>query len=139
MVVAYISLGSNLGDRQSLMDQAVAAIAKLPRTQLMQVSHIQETEPLGVTDQPNFLNAVAKVETQLPAEELLAELQQIELRLGRVRERRWGPRTMDLDVLYYGDAVIETPHLRVPHPEIKNRPFILDALKELQFEKYERE
>lgn len=133
MVVAYISLGSNLGDRQRLMDQAVGAIAKLPETQLKQVSRVQETEPLGVTDQPNFLNAVAEIETKLPAEELLVQLQQIELQLGRVRERHWGPRTMDLDILYYGEAVIQTDRLRVPHPEIQNRSFIIDALKELKF------
>jgi 2-amino-4-hydroxy-6-hydroxymethyldihydropteridine diphosphokinase len=96
------------------------------------VSSLYDTEPLGETDQPNFLNAVARLHTDLSARQLLWNLQLIERRLGRVRGKRWGPRTIDLDLLLYGDVVMEEPGLRVPHPELMRRAFVLVPLLELE-------
>jgi len=94
------------------------------------MSRVQETKPVGPVKQPDFLNAVARVETLLGPVELLDALLDIERRLGRARKERWGPRTIDLDVLLYGNRVIDHPRLRVPHPEIPYRPFVLEGLRE---------
>lgn len=128
---AFVGLGSNLGEREDLIRQALEEIARLPQTQLVRASSLYDTEPVGDTDQPNFLNAVAELDTDLPARQLLWNLMLIEKRLGRVRTHKWGPRTMDLDVLLYGDQVMEEPDLRVPHPELIRRSFVLVPLVEL--------
>jgi 2-amino-4-hydroxy-6-hydroxymethyldihydropteridine diphosphokinase len=117
-VKAYIGLGSNLGDREATIRQALEAIAALPETELIRVSSLYDTEPVGEVDQPNFLNAVAMVDSDLPARQLLWNLHLIEKRLGRVRTQKWGPRTIDLDLLLYGDLVIEEEGLRLPHPVV---------------------
>ena len=129
---AYIGLGSNLGERESMIRQALEAISLLPETDLTRASSLYDTEPVGDVDQPNFLNAVAEVETDLAPMQLLWNLQLIEKRLGRERTRRWGPRVIDLDLLLYGDEVIEEETLRVPHPELTRRAFVLVPLVELE-------
>lgn len=128
---AFIGLGSNLGERESMIRSALDALAKLPETAVVRASSLYDTEPVGEAEQPNFLNAVAQVDTQLTARQLLWNLLLIEKRLGRVRTQKWGPRTIDLDLLLYGDIVIEDHDLRVPHPEITRRSFVLVPLVEL--------
>lgn len=129
---AYIGLGSNLGERESMIRAALDELARLPDTVLVRASSLYDTEPVGVEDQPNFLNAVAQLDTGLTARQLLWNLMLIEKRLGRVRTQRWGPRTIDLDLLLFGDLVIEEDDLRVPHPEITRRSFVLVPLVELE-------
>ncbi len=124
-VFAYIGLGSNLGDRRAMIAGALETLR--PR----RVSSIQETDPVGRTDQPRFLNAVAEIETDLPPIELLGRLQEVERRLGRIRTHRWGPRTIDLDLLLYGDEEVRAESLSVPHPELHRRRFVLEGLAEL--------
>lgn len=128
---AYIGLGSNLGDREGQIRAALEAIADLPDTDLLRVSSLYDTEPAGEVDQPNFLNAAALVDTELEPRQLLWNLLLVEKRLGRVRTQPWGPRTIDLDLLLYGDEIIEEDDLRVPHPEIIRRSFVLVPLVEL--------
>jgi 2-amino-4-hydroxy-6-hydroxymethyldihydropteridine diphosphokinase len=129
---AFIGLGSNLGDREATIRAALEAIADMPQTDLIRVSSLYDTEPVGDVDQPNFLNAAAILDTELDPRQLLWNLMLIEKRLGRVRTQRWGPRTIDLDLLLYGDELIEDPDLRVPHPEIIRRSFVLVPLVELE-------
>jgi 2-amino-4-hydroxy-6-hydroxymethyldihydropteridine diphosphokinase len=122
---AYIGLGSNLGDRQAMI---LGALARLkPR----RVSAIVETDPWGRADQPRYLNAIAELETQLGPVELLHHLLEVERELGRVRMERWGPRTIDLDLLLYADRQVTTEALRVPHPRLHVRRFVLEGLAEL--------
>lgn len=128
---AFIGLGSNLGDREAMIRQALEALAALPQTELLRASSLYDTEPVGDVEQPNFLNAVAHLDTNLSARQLLWNLLLIEKRLGRERARRWGPRTIDLDLLLYGNELIEEADLRVPHPELTRRAFVLVPLVEL--------
>jgi 2-amino-4-hydroxy-6-hydroxymethyldihydropteridine diphosphokinase len=130
-VKAFIGLGSNLGEREAMIREALEALAALPQTELLRASSLYDTEPVGDVDQPNFLNAVAQLDTDLPPRQLLWNLLLIEKRLGRERTRPWGPRTIDLDLLLYGDDVIEEDDLRVPHPEMIRRAFVLVPLVEL--------
>jgi 2-amino-4-hydroxy-6-hydroxymethyldihydropteridine diphosphokinase len=129
---AYIGLGSNLGDRESSIRQALDQLARTPETTVVRASSLYDTEPMGVADQPNFLNAVAQLETQLSPRQLLWNLMLIERRLGRVRTQRWGPRTIDLDLLLFGDEVLEEEGLQVPHPEMTRRSFVLVPLVEIE-------
>jgi len=123
---AYVGLGSNLGDREALIREAAQLIGAT------RLSSIIETEPWGYEEQPRFLNAVAEVETALTARELLEALLAVERRLGRERTgERWGPRTIDLDLLLYGEERIDEPGLVVPHPRIDERLFVLEPLAEL--------
>ena len=126
MTVAYVGLGANLGDREETIR---AAVAQLPG--VVAVSPLRETDPVGVTDQPRFLNGVAAVETELAPRELLDVLLAVERRLGRERRERWGPRTIDLDLLLYGDEVIDEDGLTVPHPRLHERRFVLEPLADL--------
>ena len=128
---AFIGLGSNLGEREALIQSALAELGKLPDTMLVQASSLYDTEPVGEVEQPHFLNAVAQVDTDLTARQLLWNLLLIERRLGRVRTARWGPRTIDLDLLLYGDLVVDEVDLQVPHPEMTRRSFVLVPLVEL--------
>ncbi len=128
---AYVGLGSNLGERESLIRQALDAMATLPQTTVVRASSLYDTEPLGEVMQPDFLNAVVLLETDLAPRQLLWNLMLIEKRLGRVRTQKWGPRTIDLDLLLYGDEIIDEADLRVPHPELTRRAFVLVPLTEL--------
>ena len=112
----YIGLGSNLGDREAQIRLALDDLARLPASQLVRASSLYDSEPVGDVEQPNFLNAVAELETELSARQLLWNLLLIERRLGRTRTRRWGPRTIDLDLLLYGQLVVDEQDLQVPHP-----------------------
>ncbi len=128
---AFIGLGSNLGERESMIRLALDDLARLPSTTLVRASSLYDTEPVGDAEQPSFLNAVAQIETELTARQLLWNLLLIERRLGRVRTRHWGPRVIDLDLLLYGDEVLNQPDLTVPHPELVRRSFVLVPLVEL--------
>jgi 2-amino-4-hydroxy-6-hydroxymethyldihydropteridine diphosphokinase len=127
----YVGLGSNLGDREQAIRLAVRQLAEIPDTLVQRVSCLYDTEPVGETAQPRFLNAVAELETPLDPRTLLWHLMLIETRLGRVRTRRWGPRTIDLDLLLYADRIIEEEGLSVPHPEMLRRGFVLVPIVEL--------
>ncbi len=129
MEQVFIALGSNLGDRQDNLDQALKAMAAI--VDITARSSVYETDPLYVVDQPVFLNMVVAGETRLGAEPLLAELKRIEVEIGRVPARRNGPRVIDLDILYYGDQVMDTGRLIVPHPRIAERMFVLEPLCEI--------
>lgn len=132
MTRAYIGLGSNLGDREATIRRALALLAAAEGVELVAVSSLRETEPVGFAPQPRFLNGAAAVETDLSPRELLERLLAIERALGRVRSGpRFGPRRIDLDLLVYGDAQVEEPGLSVPHPRLHERRFVLEPLREL--------
>ena len=132
MTRAYVGLGANLGDRETTLRRAVELLAEEPGIEVAAVSTLRETDPAGLVDQPLFLNGAAAVETSLSPRELLDVLLRIEQALGRVRSGvRWGPRTVDLDVLVYDDQVVDEPGLRVPHPRLHERRFTLEPLAEL--------
>ncbi len=133
MTRAYVGLGSNLGDREAMLRTAVDELGADPEIDVAAVSAARDTAPVGFVDQPRFLNAVAAVDTELPARELLDRLLAVERRLGRTRDGpRFGPRTIDLDLLLYGDERISEPGLDVPHPRLHERLFVLEPLVELQ-------
>jgi len=128
---AYIGLGSNLGDRQQYIESSLKMLAGAPELRLLRVSDVIETPPLSQDDQPNYLNAVAEVQTQLSAHGLLKTLGEIEILLGRRRKEKWGPRTIDLDLLLFGDEILNEPNLTVPHPQMHLRSFVLRGLSQL--------
>lgn len=136
-VPAAIALGSNLpspaGDSRATVLAAITAVVAFPRTRLISVSSLHETAPVGPAGQGNYINAAAKVETSLSARELLACMLSVEQRFGRdrAREQRWGPRTLDLDLILFGDALIDEPGLRIPHPRMHERAFVLGPLCEV--------
>lgn len=130
--VAYIALGSNVGDRDAHLARARAALAALPDSRVVAESSIEETAPLGLIDQPSFLNQMVAVETSLAPRDLLGHLHAIEAREGRVRRARWGPRTLDLDIVCFDRQTVDDPDLHVPHREIPNRPFWQRELDELR-------
>ena len=132
MARAYVGLGANLGRREANLESALALLRREPGVEVVAVSSFRETEPVGLVDQPRFLNAAAAVETDLPPRELLDRFLAVERALGRTREGpRFGPRTIDLDLLLYGDAVVREPGLDVPHPRLHERRFALEPLAEL--------
>lgn len=124
----YLSIGTNMGDRKAQLTSALQALASLDQVDVQAVSPIYETEPVGGVPQANFYNIAVALTTTLAAQQLLDDLHHIEQGQHRVRRVHWGPRTIDLDILYYGDEEIETPTLTVPHPEIANRRFVLIPL-----------
>jgi 2-amino-4-hydroxy-6-hydroxymethyldihydropteridine diphosphokinase len=128
---AYVGLGANLGPREDTLRQAVELLSRADGVDVVAVSELRETEPVGVVEQPAFLNGAVAVETTLPPRELLDLLLRIEQALGRIREERWGPRVLDLDLLVYGDVVLDEPGLHVPHPRLQERRFALEPLAEL--------
>jgi 2-amino-4-hydroxy-6-hydroxymethyldihydropteridine diphosphokinase len=130
--LAYIGVGANLGDREATMRAALEALDATPDIRVVAVSTFRETDPVGYVDQPRFLNAAAAVETELDARGLLDALLAVERGLGRTREGpRFGPRTIDLDLLLFGDARLDEPGLTVPHPRLHERGFVLEPLAEL--------
>jgi 2-amino-4-hydroxy-6-hydroxymethyldihydropteridine diphosphokinase len=130
---AYVGLGANLGERETTIRRAVELLAATPGIDLLAVSTLRETDPVGYADQPRFLNGVAAVETSLAPRALLERLLAVERELGRVRGEgpRFGPRTIDLDLLLHGDEVVDEPGLVVPHPRLGERRFVLEPLHEL--------
>ena len=127
----YIALGSNIGDSETYLNEAVEKIGQIPTCTVEKVSSYLVTEPYGVTDQPDFLNACLKMRTLLYPEELLKELNRIEKEAGRERIIHWGPRTLDLDILLYDDIVLEEDDLCIPHVEMHKRSFVLEPLAEI--------
>ncbi|HYF93208.1 MAG TPA: 2-amino-4-hydroxy-6-hydroxymethyldihydropteridine diphosphokinase [Symbiobacteriaceae bacterium] len=130
MATAYLSLGSNLGDRLGYLTEAVRRLAA-PHTRVSAVSSVYETAPWGKTDQPAFLNMSVAVETSLTPHELLRHILSVEQSLGRVRLERWGPRTVDIDLLVFDQERVTAPDLQVPHPRMAERAFVLVPLLEI--------
>jgi 2-amino-4-hydroxy-6-hydroxymethyldihydropteridine diphosphokinase len=130
--VAYIALGSNVGQREVFLAEARRRIAALPHTKVIGETDAEETAPLGPVAQGPFLNQMIAIETELSPHELLGELQRIETDAGRVRSVRWGPRTLDLDIVLFERQSVSEPGLTVPHPELSNRTFWLRELSALR-------
>ena len=132
MTLAYIAIGSNLVSPLEQVNAAIQALGEIPQSRIVALSSFYRTPPLGPQDQPDYLNAAVALETSLAPEALLDHTQRIELQQGRVRKaERWGPRTLDLDIMLFGDAVINTERLTVPHYDMKNRGFMLWPLFEI--------
>ncbi len=131
MTLAYIALGSNLGDSRQQVIDAMAALAALPQTQLLQHSHLYRTAPWGVLEQPSFINAAVSLDTALSPHALLDRLLQIETLAGRVRATRNGPRTLDLDLIHVNGAQLDDEHLTLPHPRAAERAFVLLPLNDI--------
>lgn len=130
--LAYLALGSNLGDRAGHLRRAREAVARLPHTRVLAASAVEETTPLGGMAQPPYLNQMLLVETALAPRDLLLACQRLEQEAGRVRTARWGPRTLDVDIVRYGSLTISEPDLVVPHPGIAERDFWQRELAELE-------
>lgn len=132
MTLVYIAIGSNLASPLEQVNAAIRALADIPDSRVVRVSSLYRTPPLGPQDQPDYLNAAVALETSLAPEALLDHTQRIELQQGRVRKaERWGPRTLDLDIMLFGDAIINSERLTVPHYDMKNRGFMLWPLFEI--------
>ena len=132
MPLVYVGLGANLGDREGTIRTALARLGEHEAIDVQRVSRLRETDPVGYEDQPRFLNGVARLQTSLEPRELLTVLLDLERDLGRTRHGpRFGPRTIDLDILLYDDRIIDEPGLRVPHPRLAERLFVLQPLAEL--------
>jgi len=127
----YLGLGSNLGDKQSYINKAIQKISILENVDTIRTSKIITTSPYGKTDQPDFQNCVIKIKTSLQPEDLLQKCLDIENQLGRVRREKWGPRTIDIDMLLYEDMILYSKLLTLPHPELHKREFVLTSLNEL--------
>jgi dihydroneopterin aldolase/2-amino-4-hydroxy-6-hydroxymethyldihydropteridine diphosphokinase len=130
-ITAYIGMGSNIGDREDMLKQAVDKLQAHPSVRIKRCSSLYETDPVGYTEQPPFLNMVAAVETDLAPDILFQSMLEVERKLGRTRDIRWGPRTIDLDLLLYGEETIRTDMLTVPHPRLWERAFVLIPLHEV--------
>ncbi len=130
MTRVWLALGSNLGDRAGYLEAARAALPKAGIL-VVRASRVDETEPIGIRDQPQFLNQVLEVEASLEPRPLLDALKRIEHELGRTARERWGPREIDIDILRYDGRVVDEPGLHIPHPELQHRPFLLDLLRDI--------
>ena len=131
MADAFVGIGSNLGDREAFLRKALELLADEPEIEVVAVSQLRETEPVGPVEQGRFLNGAVHIATSLAPRELLERLLAIEKRLGRVRGERFGPRTIDLDLLVYGDKIVDEPGLTVPHSRLPERRFALEPLVDL--------
>jgi 2-amino-4-hydroxy-6-hydroxymethyldihydropteridine diphosphokinase len=131
-VRAYIGLGGNIGEPRANMAAALGLLDDDPAISVVAVSPLYSTPPWGITDQPDFLNAAAELQTQLAPRELLQRCLETEAKLHRVRDKRWGPRSVDLDVLVYGELEIDEPGLELPHPRMMDRAFVLVPLLEIE-------
>ena len=127
----FISLGSNLGEREKNLLDAIHLITKLPHTNSIHQSKMYVTAAWGKTDQPDFINMVIEINSSLSPDELMNSLIHIEEEMGRVRNEHWGPRIIDLDILFYGNEIVNSPKLIIPHPELQNRNFVLVPLHEI--------
>lgn len=130
--VAYLALGSNLGDRDAYLAQARDAIARLPRTTIVGTTDVEETEPFGPPGQGKYLNQMVAIETELQPRELLAAVQDIEREAGRTREERWGPRTLDIDIVKFERQSVSDDSLTIPHPALRERDFWRRELDDLE-------
>lgn len=130
-MMVYLSIGSNLGNRLENITNAIKKLNELANTKVKKVSTIYETEPVGKKNQPTFLNIAVEIETELSPLELLSEIKKIEYELGRTPSERWGPRTIDIDIILYGNVCINEKQLVLPHAEFRNRRFVLQPLAEL--------
>lgn len=130
--IAYIGIGSNMGDKVSQCEKGIREILKVDRHKLLARSSFFSTRPIGVTDQDWFVNGVIKIETELDPFELLRSLKAIETHLGRVETPRWGPRPIDLDLLFFDEEQIQTDELQIPHPRLQERQFVLIPLVEIE-------
>jgi 2-amino-4-hydroxy-6-hydroxymethyldihydropteridine diphosphokinase len=126
----WLALGSNLGDRARYLEAAREALPEVG-VKLVRASRVAETEPVGIRDQPQFLNQVLEVETSLEPRPLLDAIKQIERQLGRTARQRWGPREIDIDILRYDGRTVDEPGLQIPHPELQNRAFLLELLEDI--------
>jgi 2-amino-4-hydroxy-6-hydroxymethyldihydropteridine diphosphokinase len=131
---AYLSLGSNLGNRTENIKGALEKLGALKGTEIVSISSFYETEPEGFKEQPSFINMAAKIETYLSPHELLENIKAIERKMGRVDSSRWGPRSIDIDIILYGDEVISEPGLSIPHKRVGERDFVLVPLSEIDGE-----
>ena len=131
-IEVFLGLGSNVGDRQGHIDQALTQLDTENQIRIDSISSIIKTSPIGWTDQPQFLNGVVKIDTALSPFDLLKTIKRIEIQVGRKKRRRWGPREIDLDILIYGDLVLDHPQLTIPHPEMIHRRFVLEPFSEIQ-------
>ena len=127
----WLALGSNIGDRDSYLRSARAALSR-SGIAVLRESRIAETEPIGIADQPAFLNQVLEAETTLEPRTLLETVKRLEQEVGRKPRQRWGPREIDIDILRYGSRRVEEPGLRIPHPELEHRPFLIELIAELE-------
>ncbi len=130
-MVCYLGLGSNIGNRKENMLKAKSALNSSSQVNVLQSSTIIETDPVGNTNQPKFLNCVLKIETNLKPAELLTKCLEIESKLRRIRIKKWEPRIIDIDILLYGDKIIKEDYLVIPHPELHKREFVLRSLVEI--------
>jgi 2-amino-4-hydroxy-6-hydroxymethyldihydropteridine diphosphokinase len=128
----FVALGSNMGDRAGHLAYARARLAELPGSKLLRASTVEETAPIGPVAQPPYLNQMVLLETALEPAALLAHCRTIEAERGRERRERWGPRTLDLDIVRYGSRAVQTPELTIPHPELGNRDFWQREIAELE-------
>lgn len=131
MKEVYLGLGSNKGERISFINKAISEIELLPRTEVFISAAIYETEPWGNIEQDDYLNTAIGIKTELNAEDLLKELKRIEKLIGRIENRKWSEREIDIDLLFYGDEIIEKENMKVPHGQIENRRFVLVPMKEI--------
>jgi 2-amino-4-hydroxy-6-hydroxymethyldihydropteridine diphosphokinase len=127
----FIALGSNIGDREKNISQALSLLAKIPGIRIIAVSSLIKTKAVGGPKQPDYLNGAVKIATKLTARRLLTELNRIEEKLGRTRVIKNGPRTIDLDILLFGNETVDTPRLRIPHPRMLERDFVMQPLTEI--------
>lgn len=130
-MLTYIGIGSNLGDKQGNCRRAIEALGSDPRNRLVRCSPLYCTEPVGKTDQDWFVNGVVSLETSMGPRELLEFLLSVEKKMGRIREEKWGPRTIDLDILFYQDQILHDNDLHIPHPSLHERRFVLIPLKDV--------
>lgn len=131
MKTAYLGLGSNVGERLEQLESAIKILDNVEGVQVSQISSVYETEPVGYVNQPNFLNLCVEVKTELTPQQLLQQCFYTEQQLHRVRDIRWGPRTLDVDILLYEDEIIEEENLIVPHPRMRERAFVLTPLSDI--------
>ncbi|WP_239619021.1 2-amino-4-hydroxy-6-hydroxymethyldihydropteridine diphosphokinase [Cohnella mopanensis] len=131
MLEAYVALGANLGDRESSLTEALNRLQADTELEVLRISAAYETAPVGFTDQPSFLNMAVSLTTELDPITLLRRLLAIEQEMGRVRDVRWGPRNIDLDLLLYGETTMDTPELTLPHPRMGQRAFVLVPLRDI--------
>lgn len=131
MHIAYLGLGSNMGDRKVQLEKSIQLLEEIDGVNVLEKSPIYETRPVGYTNQPDFLNMCIKISTNLESIELLKVCMSVEKRLDRVRDERWGPRTIDIDILLYDQSVIQSPDLELPHPRMTERAFVMIPLNDI--------